>query len=174
MNDENHGLEADHSQAILEQRAQYYSQSKIQTKTEQLSVISFSRAHHNYALPLPTFKEICPLESYRAIPKASSIVPGLIAYRGEILGTHDLGPFLLDKATTLKPEWALIIEAESQLYALLADEVFGVEDYSPSAIQPTPLTLNQWGPVFKGLIAGRLLLIDSSELFRNPRFCLSF
>ncbi|MDF1661722.1 MAG: chemotaxis protein CheW [Planctomycetota bacterium] len=159
--------------AILRQRAHYYSKKADVEKGSSVEVITFARADTVYGVLIKEFREVRVLPSFCRIPGASPIVPGVFPYRGEILSVHDLAMFMEKERRLKKPEWALVVESNKRRLAILADEVFGVEEVFDEDIQGVPLTLNQRGQIFSGLVKKTYLLIDVNAAFQCTRFTKS-
>ena len=162
--------EAIQNDAILRQRALYYSQSQVETKHDCLEAILFIRGQSKYAIPIHYFREVKPLPQFCKIPGASKVVPGVFPYRNEIISVHDLAPFLDKGTSNTEPQWGLIVEIEKTRHVIVCDEVVGVEDVFLDQLQPPPLTLSQFGPIFEGLYKDQLLLLKPVELFRQSQF----
>lgn len=167
-------IEADKDLVILRQRAHYYAKKAEFTKRSSLEIITFSRGQTIYGIPIADFREIRVLPDFCRIPGASPIVPGVFPYHGEILSVHDLAMFMNSERQTLaKPEWALVVESQNRRIAILADEVFSVEELFEEDIQAVPLTLSQQGQIFSGLVKKKYLLINVQAAFHCTRFVKS-
>ena len=167
-------IDAEKDLVILRQRAHYYAKKTELSTQSSLEIITFSRAQTIYGIPIADFREICVLPGFCRIPGASPIVPGVFPYHGEILSVHDLAMFMnSDRGNLPKPEWALVVENDNRRLAILADDVFRVEELFDEDVQPVPLTLSQQGQIFSGLVKKKYLLVDIQAAFNCARFVRS-
>lgn len=159
---------------LLRRRAQRYAR-QAQVSTEAATeVIVFARRGGRYALPLEAMREIRPLRQLTRIPGASPVVPGLVHYRGELLGVHDLGAWVDAPGPALEPAWVLVVEQGAGRLGLLADELAGIERVLASQVGAVPVTLGERAACFQGVLAGPVLLLQPDRLFTTPAFYRAF
>ena len=121
-------------------------------------------------------REIRPLQNVCLLPGASPVVPGVLYYRGELLGVHDLTAFMsLGACAAMKAApWVLIVEHEGERLGLLADAVIEIRSILSTDVRPLPITLGDRGSCFLGVLEDGLLLLHAPPLFSNPRFFNAF
>lgn len=156
--------------ALLRRRAER-ARKLTQAPDDHLAeIVAFERRGATYALRLSSLREIRPLEAFCSIPAAGDTVPGIAAYRGEVLSLHDIAAFLGRATQGSEGRWMLVVEHGAERLGLLADELVTVEPISERQIQPVPLSLGELATCFEGVVQGKTLLLDLAQLFANPHF----
>lgn len=155
---------------LLERRARHYARRQEEESGESLEVLAFDRGETRYALPLDGLREVRPLRGFCRLPGVSAVVPGVFAYRGEILSLHDLESFHSSGSSQRSGDWAVVVEVAGRRLALLADEVHGVMEIFRAEIAPTPVTLSRHAGFFQGLLEHETLLVEPAALFDTPGF----
>lgn len=159
---------------LLRRRAERYAKASLDDAEEAREAVTFVRGEGRYACPLNELREIRPLRKLCLLPRASSIVPGVVHVRGELLSVHDLAAFLDDPVAIPEGAFLLVVEHRGERIALVADEVLDVEAYKPSSVRALPLTVGNRATCFQGILADGTLLLQPAALFTNPEFSFGY
>ncbi len=159
---------------LLKQRAARYALAAETQATDLTDAVVFRRGNAKYALPLVKLREVRPLRSFCAIPQASSAVPGILHFRGEIISLHDLAAFMEPEIDTKNPTWVIVVEHLGERIGLGADEILDVERHSTAVVQPLPITFGDRGAICDGLLPDGSLLLSASRIFHTEAFFSAF
>lgn len=159
---------------LLKQRAARYALATEAQATDITDAVVFRRGMAKYALALTALREVRPLRSFCAIPCASSSVPGILHFRGEILSLHDIAAFMEPSIETENPAWVIIVEHMNERIGLAADEILDVESYSSMKIQALPITFGDRAAICDGLLPGGTLLLSAARMFHTEAFFAAF
>lgn len=159
---------------LLQLRAVRYARQERHAATDSPDAVIFERGGGRYAVLVTDLREIRPLRRLCRIPGASSVVPGVFYYRGELLSAHDLGCFLVERELASAPPWVLVLEHRGERVGLLADEISDIASVSPEKLRAPPVTFGEAAAVFHGVADGGALLIDPVRLLANPKFSSAF
>jgi chemotaxis signal transduction protein len=111
------------------------------------------------------------LERPIAVVGAGSVVPGVFAFRGAVLGLHDPGVYFGGHATP-PGRWVLVVEHGADRLGLIADEVEDVVGVPHTSVRPPPLTFGARGPCVAGVVDDDVLVLRPPGLFDEPSFHL--
>lgn len=159
---------------LLKQRAARYALAAENQATDLTDAVVFRRGNARYAIPLVTLREVRPLRSFCPIPQASSAVPGILHFRGEIISLHDVAAFMEPEIDTTKPAWVIVVEHLGERIGLGADEILDVERHSTAIVQPLPITFGDRGAICDGLLPDGCLLLSASRIFHTEAFFSAF
>ena len=135
--------------------------------------VGFVRCGTSYAIPVLCLQRIVTLDHLNRIPGGPAHVPGVFAYRGEILSAHDLAAFL-GVSELERPSWALIVDGPVGALGLLADEITTLFPVREGDVRGVPLTLGERGAGFSGILTDGTLLVRPTVLFEDPAFVYAF
>lgn len=155
---------------LLQKRALRYAKPQVADAEEVREAVFFARGARRYACPLHALREVRKIGKVRALPISSSIVPGVVHVRGELLSVHDLHAFITEDAAPKEGSFLLVIEEQKEKLALIADDIFDVGEYRPSALHPLPLTLGERTACFQGVFEDGTMLLLPAALFSTPAF----
>lgn len=167
------GLAGADAQALLEARASRYARPVHQAAVVVDTALQFERGDGRYGVPLTFLKEVRRLGDWCAFPGASSVVPGAVHFRGELLSLHDLAAFM-GAEPPADAEWLIIVQTDTLRVGLLADELCEVSEVEDHRCSPVPLTLGASADCFSALYDHEVLLLDVVQLFAMPRFMDAF
>lgn len=159
---------------LLKQRATRYALATERVAVDLTDAVIFRRGPAKYALPLVTLREVRPLRSFCPIPCASSSVPGILHFRGEIISLHDVAAFMDPSCETENPNWVIVVEYMSERIGLGADEILDVERHSAAMLQPLPITFGDRGVICDGFLPDGSLLLSASRMFHTEAFFEAF
>ena len=101
-----------------------------------LAVIAFELNEHHYGLPLVDVREVLAVPTIVPLPKAPTIVEGVVNIRGVVVPVMDIrARFRLPAKPPHPADHLLVAWARSRLVALRVDRVVGLEHIDPHAMQ---------------------------------------
>jgi purine-binding chemotaxis protein CheW len=159
---------------LLKQRAARYALASERQAVDLTDSVVFRRGNAKYAVPLVMLREVRPLRSFCAIPCASSAVPGILHFRGEIISLHDVAAFMEPSMDAGEPSWVIVVEYMGERIGLGADEVLDVERHSAAMVQPLPITFGDQGIISDGLLPDGTLLLSAARMFHTETFFSAF
>ncbi len=153
---------------ILRERAKALSAEAAEAPAgaAPLGVLVFLLSDETYAIELPFVREVFPLRAFTTLPCTPPFVLGLANVRGRILSIIDLRKFfeLPEKGATEQNRLVVLQRGDMELN-ILAEAVLGVSAIRPDELQATLPTLTGVRETyFKGVTAGRLVLLDGERL----------
>lgn len=159
---------------LLKQRAARYALASERHATDVTDAVVFRRGNAQYALPLVTLREVRPLRSFCPIPCASPAVPGILHFRGEIIGLHDVTAFMEQSAEFKRPAWVIVVEHKGERMGVGADEILDVERVSAAKVRQLPITFGDRGAICEGMLPDGSLLLSVSRMFNTEAFFSAF
>jgi purine-binding chemotaxis protein CheW len=159
---------------LLKQRATRYARASENQATDLTDAVVFRRGNAKYAMPLVALREVRPLRSFCPIPQASTAVPGILHFRGEIISLHDVAAFMEPAVETENPTWVIVVEHLGERIGLGADEILDVERHSTALVRPVPITFGDRGALCDGLLPDGSLLLSASRMFHTEAFFSAF
>lgn len=116
-----------------------------------------------FGVPVMQVQDVIAETWINRVPLAPPEVAGALNLRGRIVTAMDLRVRLgMPARASNQTHMCVIVEAASELYALLIDDVGDVLWLNQDQYEPTPVTLNpKWRAVCQGLyrLEGELLLV---------------
>jgi chemotaxis signal transduction protein len=167
-------LAPDKESALLEARARRYASVAENERRIVATVVSFRRGRGQYAIALADLKEIRPLTKVCLMPGASSVTPGVVYYRGELLSLHDLAVFVSGRTPEQTPAWVLVVEHGKERIGLMADELSDVIALEEGALKDVPLTLGDAAEAFCGVTEAGILVAEVSRIFQSERLMRAY
>lgn len=167
------GISQEDVDLLYKRAARYARQDESSEDNGSIDFVGFVRGDTGYAVPVTALLRIIPLEGLSHVPGGAAHVPGVFAYRGEVLSAHDLAAYL-GVSEPHEPSWALIVDFKGQRLGLLADEITNLFRNSVSEVQPVPLTLGPRGSGFQGILRDGTLLVQPKTLLEDPGFLYAF
>ncbi|MBU0550133.1 chemotaxis protein CheW [Myxococcota bacterium] len=154
---------------VLDRRASRYAVPMTEARSHAAEVLVFQRGARRFALDLTHLEALRPLRGACPVPGASSKVPGIFYWNGQLLSLHDIGAFVGEVVTA--PRWVLVVEHQARSLGLLADEVEGVRrlDAPPD---PPPVALPGAAELYRGLLADDTAVLKVDGLFHSKSFYL--
>lgn len=159
---------------LLQKRAQRYALAASEEDANVHEAVVFRRGEGRFAIPLAALREVRPMRGFCPIPLASNSVPGIVHFRGEILGLHDAFAFMSGAPFGGAPSWLIVVEHAGERLGLGADEIIDIERYGAGRIAPLPLTLGDRGAICDGVLSGDVFLLSPPRLFRTDGFFSAF
>lgn len=159
---------------LLRMRAKRYARAAIEQQSGDAEIVAFRRGSVRYALTLAELREVRPLRTLSVIPGANPCVLGILHFRGEILSVHDIGAFMSGGSEVSEGAWVIVVESEGERLGLLADEILGIETYTPNAISPIPISFGERGAICEGMLPAGELLLSAQKLFRCDELFFAF
>ncbi len=108
-------------------------------------LVCFTLAGQMFGLPIRAVKESVPSRPLTRVPLTPDVVAGLLNLRGDVVAVLDLQKLLQLPSPTREPNQVLILRsprsATRAAAALRVDELVGVREVSPDAVNPPPATL---------------------------------
>ena len=106
------------------------------TPVANVAVIVFELNEHRYALPLTDVREVLAIPTIVPLPKAPSIVEGVVNIRGVVVPVMDIRTrFRLPTRPPHPADHLLVARAGARLVALRVDRVLGLELMDPHDTQ---------------------------------------
>jgi len=167
------GLSQEEVDLLYKRAARYARQDESTEDSAWVDFVRFVSGDTGYAVPVSALLRIVALDHLSHVPGGASHVPGVFAYRGEVLSGHDLAAYL-GVSQLGEPSWALIVDHKGQRLGLLAEEITDLLPISPAEVQPVPLTLGPRGGGFQGILSDGTLLIQPEVLLQDPGFVYAF
>ena len=158
---------------LLKGRAERYGTRTSQRTQDRDDYVVFERGGNSYGIALTALREIRIVDSWCPVPGASTVAPGMVNFRGDLLSLHDVVAFLEGVAPEGRWRWLLIVEEDGQRLGLLADDVQGISTLQTDDIRGVPIALGAKSACFAGIAEGELLLLDPSGLFETKTFFLA-
>lgn len=155
-------------QRLLQQRAeQYAARSDVinepQPDTEQVLIFALYGEH--YAIPVETVRGVRALEQVTRVPGVPRFYRGVVNVRGKVVSVLDLHAFFrIASKEDESPDELVLVEASGLFLGLLASRVETIETVNRDEIDSL-LEL----PYARGLIGGRIALLDLAGLFTDTR-----
>jgi chemotaxis signal transduction protein len=155
----NHGLDS-----LLDVRAARYARTSSEPPAIERTVVAFRRHDSSYGVTLEELREIRALARWCRLPGTSSVVPGVVHYRGELLTLLDLAALSAGACEGAEASWMLVIEQAGERIGLMADDVTDVLALEAGCIHALPLTMGSAGDTFVGMSVDGLLIVDTTRL----------
>lgn len=154
---------------ILRERARALGKAHREHAFElpSLEILMFRLGSANYGIPTSFVREVVSAPKVLPLPRASDVLLGICAVRGELLPVFDVLRLLDFEPTKPSPEWPLIVVGEKAPdFGLLAKEVFPsrtvpIDDILASAAGSDKHIVRGVTPEGAVILDGRTLLSDS-------------
>ena len=140
-------------------------------------VISFLIGQQAFAVEAACVREVSALNDFTPLPCAAAFVSGIINVHGRIVAVIDLRKFLqLPESGLSDLNKVVILEEGDMEFGVLADRILGAErlraadivvDNGQEAVAPAPRRA-----FVRGLVHGRLLVLDAKALFSDARLLI--
>lgn len=106
------------------------------TPAAKIAVVVFELNEHRYALPLADVREVLAVPAIVPLPKAPTIVEGVVNIRGVVVPVMDIrARFRLPAQPPHPADHLLVARAGARLVALRVDQVLGLELMDPHDTQ---------------------------------------
>ncbi len=106
------------------------------TQAAKIAVVVFELNEHRYALPLTDVREVLAIPAIVPLPKAPTIVEGVVNIRGVVVPVMDIrARFRLPAQPPHPADHLLVARAGARLVALRVDQVLGLELIDPHDTQ---------------------------------------
>ncbi len=133
--------------------------------------VTFRLAEQWLGIPVLMVQEVLLTQRIARVPGASSEVAGFLNLRGQIVTAVELRTRLgLPARPDDEPPMNVVVRFDSELFALLVDEVGDVVSVEGSAVEPPPPTLDpSWRQACAGIIRrdrGLLVIVQVHTLLR--------
>jgi purine-binding chemotaxis protein CheW len=159
-------------QQILERRALRLAEPPPAAAPRQglLDIVEFRVGAERYAIETSFVREVFRGKALTSVPGAPDFVVGIINVRGRIISVVDIrGFFGLPGRKDAEDVQVLILQSEAMEFALLADEIAGVDRISSTDLQATLPTLSGVRSEYlKGITADRLTVLDAGKMLADP------
>jgi len=142
----------------------YLDAYKQQTEdTDLQQVLAFWMGSEEYALDLLEVKEILRYQPPTRVPRTKPFILGVISVRGEVLPVLDLMSRMgLGQTKANDTTRILVVERDGERYGLTVDAISGVEELTPSHVEPPPPAMKGQEDDFLsgiGRIGARMLIL---------------
>jgi chemotaxis signal transduction protein len=149
---------------LLDVRAARYARAESDPPAIERTVVTFCRQASRYGVTLEELCEIRALSQWCRLPGTSSVVPGVVYYRGELLTLMDLAALSAGASDGAGASWMLVIEQAGERIGLMADDVTDVLALETGCIQALPLTMGRAADTFLGMSSDGVLIVDTARL----------
>jgi purine-binding chemotaxis protein CheW len=154
--------------AILRERARILAQEPLQVvhAEDNLELLAFRLSSEVYAVESQYVREVYPLKDFTHLPGTPPFVLGIINMRGQIFSIVDLKKFFdLPKKGLGQLNKLIILHDEKMEFAILADDILGIQSIPLSAIQPAPPTVSGIGAQYlRGITDERIIILDTGKI----------
>lgn len=163
--------EADRDREILMRRAKKLARplEKEIDHTLMIDIVTFKLAGERYAIESCYVEEVYPLEQVTSLPNTPSFVYGVINVRRKVVSVINLKKiFDLPESTSNNKEKAIILDNKRMQFAILVDEIEGVNKISENNLQHSLPTLTGIRSEYlKGLTNEPLIVLDGNKLLSS-------
>ena len=170
---ENSVSESEDDNRILIRRAQDLAKPldhKIENH-EDITVLVFSLSGEQYAVEMKFVKEVSLLKSLTILPGTPDFILGIISMRGKIISVTDLRVFFKLPRKGLSDYNKIIVLSDDKMeFAVLADNVNGVQVKDLNLMNPPPPTIHGIGKEYlSGIFSDPLILINTQAILNDTR-----
>jgi purine-binding chemotaxis protein CheW len=136
---------------------------------ERLRVLEFTLANERYAIDASAVREVYSLKDITPVPGAPAYIIGVISVRGRIVSVMDLGRLF----ETVQRDadvftMAIVVRSPRMEFAILADEVHGIEAIPVSRLQASMPTLTGARKKYlRGVTPERVAVLDAQRLLAD-------
>ena len=159
------------TQLILRDRARILAQEMVSDKgnNDTFEATTFRLGEELYALESRWIREIVPLRGHTPLPCVPPHIAGIMNFRGRMQSLLDLRRlFDLPGPGEGDGRIVIFISSAGTEFGVLVDEISGVVEVDPGALQPEMATLTGVrGQYLKGLVGNRLILLDAERLLTD-------
>lgn len=163
---------------ILRARARRLAQpvEALDSNGELIEVLEFSLGLDTYALESRCVREVRPLLQLTPLPCVPRFLLGIVNVRGQVLPVIHFKRFVGMTEKGLEDLHNLIILEDGPLsVGFAADAIAGVRSISAASLQPAPAAVTGIPTDYvRGMTPLRLVLLNISEVLREPRLCVRY
>jgi purine-binding chemotaxis protein CheW len=133
---------------------------------DRLELLEFALGDERYAIDSDAVKEVYALKEITAVPGTPPFVLGVISVRGRIVSVVDLGRLFEAEARPAEAfEFAIVLQSATMEFAVLADEVMGMQRLWADDLQTAlPTLTGARKKYFKGVTPERVTVLDATRL----------
>lgn len=158
---------------ILKERALKLAKSKtVSFRNENaLEALLFNLAGGIYAIESKFIKEVHRLKDLTPLPSTPAHILGLVNIRRKIVTLVDLQIlFGLPKQDTAEEKKILVVAKDDIEFAILIDELLGVNSISLQDIEFSLSEFTEQGEAYlKGVTTNGIAILDGDKLIRSPK-----
>jgi purine-binding chemotaxis protein CheW len=142
---------------------------------EDLSVLVFSLSGERYAVEMKYVREVSFLSSLTTLPGTPDFLLGIISLRGRIVSVTDLRLFFNLQRKGLSDYNKIILLSNNKMeFAVLADQVDGMQIRDRTQLSDPPLTINGIGKEYLlGIFPGPIIMINAKVILDDPKLIIS-
>jgi purine-binding chemotaxis protein CheW len=166
-------LSAEETQRTLQARAVALAQETAEpgNAEDTIEVLEFALAYERYAVETRYVRQVAKLEQLLPLPCTPAFVLGIVNLRGAILPVLDLKNFFelpVKGLTDLNK--IIVLQSETILFSILADEIVGVRNFLLRDVQSSLPTLTGVRKDYlKGVTPERVTLLDAEKLLASEK-----
>ncbi len=165
--------DAETTRRVLKERASELAKEPMLTDDpkDAIVVVEFLLGKEKYAFELSFIREIYPLKNLTNIPCTPNFVVGIINVRGQMISVVDLKPlFELADHDLTHDHKAILLQHDTMVFGILADEIIGTQQINKSDIQESLPTLSGVREAYlKGITTEGIAVLDAQRLLSDSR-----